>query len=378
VPNQNTWQIELRKSIRHPEELVALGAIAEDNLPQVQEIHKNFPFSVTPYYANLIRWDDPHDPLLRLVVPSLEELDRTGGLDVSGEKENTEDDGVQMMYPCTVLLLSFPACLAYCRFCFRKRLFNPEVKGEEILKNLETAIAFIQSHPRVDNVLLTGGDPLMLQTPVLRKFITALCKIDHVRIIRFGTRALVFLPSRITGDQELLDLLGEVSRYDRRIYMINHFNHPRELTKEVGQAADALTKAGVMLANQGVLLKGVNDSPVTLRLLLKGLAEWGITPYYLFQCRPVQGSHHFLIPLHETCDIFSAATRDLNGLAKRVKLIISHTSGKIEILGTGLISGQRHIYLKYHEARNTSLTGQISCYPLPDNAYWPDDLPGFS
>src|SRR5258708_23767676 len=159
-----TWQIELSNSIRRPADLVGLKVISEENLSQIEKIHAEFPFSITPYYANLIHWDDPHDPLLRLVVPSLEELDRTGGLDVSGERENTQDDGVQMMYPCTVLLLSFPACLAYCRFCFRKRLFDPDVKGEEILKSLENALAFIQNHPQVDNVLLTGGDPLMLQT----------------------------------------------------------------------------------------------------------------------------------------------------------------------------------------------------------------------
>lgn len=153
-------------------------------------------------------------------------------------------------------------------------------------------------------MLLTGGDPLMLRTPVLRQFLTALRERDCVRIIRFGTRA------------------------------------------------NALMKVGVEMANQ-------------------------ITPYYLFQCRPVQGSRHVLVPLHETWSIVSEATRDVNGRAKRVKLVISHSSGKIEVLGTGSISGQRHIYLKYHEARDSALTGRISCYPLPDDAYWPDDLRGF-
>lgn len=373
-----TWQNELRNSIRQPDDLVALNVISRESLPFIKQIHANFPFSITPYYAGLINWQDPQDPLLRIVAPSVDEMDGRGLLDVSGEKENTKEVGIQLMYPATVLFFPIPACFAYCRFCFRKRLFNPELKGEEILKNLDQVLDFIRNHPTINNVLLTGGDPLMVKTGILEKFLRSLRLIDHVKIIRFGTRGMVFLPSRISGDAKLLELLAEVSAYDRRVYMINHFNHPRELTREVGEAANLLMKAGVVLSNQTVMLKGVNDSPVVIRQLLNGLAEWGITPYYIFQGRPTQGTHHFIVPLHKTCEIVLEATRGLNGLAKRVRLIMSHYTGKVEIVGVGQVGGKRHVYLRYHQARDEAMIGKIFCYPLPDTAYWLDDLPGFT
>jgi KamA family protein len=300
----------------------------------------------------------------------------SGSLDVGGEAENTQDEGVQMKYPSTALLLPVPACFSYCRFCFRKRLFNPEVRGKEILKNLEKALGFVRLHPSIDNILLTGGDPLLAKTEYLREFLQEIRKIPTVKIIRFGTRGLVFLPSRITSDAKLLELLQETSTPEQRVYVVNHFNHPRELTKEVALAADMLVKAGVILANQTVMLRGVNDHPETLRRLLNDLAAWGITPYYVFQCKFIAGSGHFRIPLHETCRIFDEATRGLNGLAKRAKLIMAHFSGKIEILGVDTSASEKHIYLKYHQARDERQIGKIFTYPLPDQAYWLDDLPG--
>lgn len=370
------WQKELRNNIRNPEELVKLGVIRGEDLEAIRHIHRNFPFSITPHYAKLIDWQDPHDPLLKFVAPSVAELQEEGLLDVGGEAENTQDEGIQMKYPSTVLILPVPACFSYCRFCFRKRLFNPDVKGDEILKNLEAGLEFIKKHPYLNNVLLTGGDPLMIPTPTLRKFLGGLRQLDHVRIIRLGTRALPFLPSRITSDPELLSLLKEVSGYDRRVYFVNHFSHPKEFVPEVGKAVDALMAAGVVLVNQTAILKGVNDSPETLRRLLNDLADWGITPYYVFQCKFIKGSGHFRVPLYRTCEIFQEATRGANGLAKRAKLIMAHSSGKIEILGVGWIKGERVIYLKYHQARDERLMGRIMTFPLPDGAYWFDDLPG--
>jgi len=373
------WQVELKNSIRKPADLLARGMIRESELAAIEKIHEYFPFSITPYYAGLINWDNPNDPLLRIVAPSIDEQDRSGSLDVSGEAENTQntgEEGTQMKYPSTVLMLPIPVCFAYCRFCFRKRLFNPEVKGEEILKNLGDALSFIKDHPSVNNILLTGGDPLMIKTSMLRKFLREIRKVPHVKIIRFGTRVLTFLPSRITSDPELLDLLKEINEHDKRVYFVNHFNHPNELTEEVGKASDSLIKSGVILANQSVFLRGVNDSPEILRDLFNKLAAWGITPYYIFQCKFIKGSGHFRIPLIESCDLFDDATRGLNGLAKRVKFIMAHFSGKIEVLGTEMRSGERWIFLKYHQARNEALIGKVLSFPLPEQAYWFDDLPG--
>jgi lysine 2,3-aminomutase len=370
------WQTELQDSIRTPQDLVRLGIISEKDLSIIKQIHQDFPFSFTSHYGRQINWADPNDPLKKIVVPSVNEMDMSGFLDVGGEAENRLGDGVQMKYSSTALLLPVPACFSYCRFCFRKRLFDPNIKGEEILKNIDEALRFVRTHPSINNVLLTGGDPLMIKNAHLRKFLTELRKIDHVKIIRFGTRAVVFLPSRVTSDPELLDLLKETSTPERRVYVVNHFNHPKEITNESMVAADLLMKSGVILANQSVMLRGVNDSPDILRQLFNHLSEQGIAPYYMFQCKFISGSKHFRVPLHETCRIFTDATRNLNGLAKRVRLIMAHFSGKIEILGTETSGSERRIFLKYHQARDENQIGKIFSFPLPDDAYWLDDLPG--
>jgi L-lysine 2,3-aminomutase len=158
--------------------------------------------------------------------------------------------------------------------------------------------------------------------------------------------------------------------------VVNHFNHPKEITDESVAAADILMKSGVILVNQSVMLRGVNDSPDTLRQLFNNLSARGIAPYYMFQCKFISGSKHFRVPLHETCRIFTDATRNLNGLAKRVRLIMAHFSGKIEILGTETMGSERRIFLRYHQARDESQIGKIFSFPLPDDAYWLDDLPG--
>jgi len=370
------WQTELRDSVRSPKDLIRFGIITERELPIIEKIHHYFPFSFTQHYGKQIDWNNPDDPLRKIVVPSINETDASGFLDVGGEAENKQDDGVQMKYPSTALILPVPACFSYCRFCFRKRLFNPDVKGEEILKNIDEAIKFVKGHPSINNVLLTGGDPLMAKTAHLRKFLTELRKIEHVKVIRFGTRALSFLPSRITSDPELLELLEETSTPDRRVYLMNHFNHPREISSESTAAANLLLKAGVILANQSVMLRGVNDSNNILRQLFNNLSEKGIAPYYIFQCKFISGSKHFRVPLHETSKIFIEATRNLNGLAKRVRLIMAHFSGKIEILGTEQSSSGKRIFLRYHQARDESQIGKIFSFPLPDDAYWLEDLPG--
>src|SRR3989338_1322717 len=144
-------QLELRESIRKPTDLVERRVITPDQLPAIEEIHRNFPFSITPYYARLIDWNDPNDPLLRIVTPNIQELDLSGSLDVGGEADNTVEEGVQIKYPSTVLMLPVPVCLAYCRFCFRKRLFDHEVRGEEVVKNLSDALTFIKAHTNVNN-----------------------------------------------------------------------------------------------------------------------------------------------------------------------------------------------------------------------------------
>ena len=369
------WQDELKNSIRKPEQLVDRGVIHPNDLEHIKQIHHEFPFSITPHYANLIDWNNPKDPLLLSVLPSLEELDRTGSLDVSGESVSTKEVGVQSKYPSTALILPISACFSYCRYCFRKRLFNPEIKNEEIVRNFDNALKYIAEHKQLNNILITGGDPLIIKTNQLQKFLLSIRELDHIKIIRFGSRVLSFLPSRILSDPSLIELFKQVSNNDKRIYIVNHFNHPNELTNTAREAADALTKAGVILTNQSVMLKNINDDVTVLRSLFNKLAESGITPYYHFQCKFIKAANHFRTSLINTNETFLNATKGLNGLAKRVKLIMTHFTGKIEILGINEINGFKNILLKYHQARDPNMIGKIYYFPIKNDAYWLDDIP---
>ncbi|NHZ85759.1 MAG: KamA family radical SAM protein [Planctomycetia bacterium] len=369
------WQDELKNSIRKPEQLVERGAIHTGDLENIRQIHHEFPFAITPHYAKLIDWNNPKDPLLLSVLPSLAELDRAGYHDVSGEAENTKETGVQSKYPSTALILPVSACFSYCRYCFRKRLFNPEIRSEEIVKNFDLALNYIAEHKKLNNILITGGDPLIIKTNQLQKFLLSIRELDHIKIIRFGSRVLSFLPSRILSDPSLLELFKEVSKANKRIYIVNHFNHPNELTDISREAADKLIKAGVMLTNQSVMLKDINDDVQILKMLFNQLAESGITPYYHFQCKFIKAANHFRIPLVKTSNIFQNATKGLNGLAKRVKLIMTHFTGKIEILGVKEVDENKNIFLKYHQARDSNQIGQIYNFPIEDNHYWLDDIP---
>ena len=369
------WQDELKYSIRKPEQLVEMGVIHVKDLANIKEIHHEFPFSITPHYAKLINWKNPKDPLLLSVLPSLEELDRTGSLDVSGESASTKEVGVQSKYPSTALILPISACFSYCRYCFRKRLFNPEIKNEEIVRNFDNALNYIAEHKKLNNILITGGDPLIIKTKQLQNFLLNIRELDHIKIIRFGSRALSFLPSRILSDHSILELFKQVSESDKRIYVVNHFNHPNEFTDDAREAADALVKAGVILTNQSVMLRNINDDVAVLRSLFNNLAESGITPYYHFQCKFIKAANHFRTSLLETNQLFLEATKGLNGLAKRVKLIMTHFTGKIEILGIDEINGYQNMFFKYHQARNPNMIGKIYHFPIKEDAYWLDDIP---
>jgi len=260
-------------------------------------------------------------------------------------------------------------CGAYCRYCFRKRLFRNDVK--EALSDVEPGLQYIESHPEINNVLLTGGDSLILATPRIRMILERLRSIEHVKIVRFGSKLPVFNPMRITEDEQLLALFREHSTVDRRIYVMAHINHPREITPEAKKAFEALHQAGVIVVNQTPVLKGINDDPDVLAELLDRLSWAGVTPYYFFVNRPVAGNADFVLPLTEVYSIVEQAKARTSGLGKRVRLSMSHTSGKIEILA--IENGKA--YLKYHQSRDDEY-GKFMALDCPEDAAWFDDLPG--
>ncbi len=345
--------------------------LSEEEKKKIKKVTEFFPMRLTSHYMKLIDWNNPNDPLRKIAVPFEEELQEWGYLDPSNEKKYTVAPGLQHKYKDTALFLIAPTCLGFCRFCFRKRLFIKEkdVSGKDILLDLEQAFRYIEEHPEINNVLLTGGDPLVLPTEKLEEVIARLRQIPHVKIIRIGTKSLAYYPQRVLEDPDFLKMIEKYSLPDRRIYIMNDFNHPREISPETIQAVDKLIKAGAILTNQTPLLRGVNDNPSTLRELFEKLSFIGIPPYYVFINRPVKGNKAFAIPVEEALTIFEQAKIGISGLAERAKLVMSHATGKIEVVGMD----DEHIYFKYHRAADEENAGKFLVFKRNPNAYWFDD-----
>ncbi len=334
----------------------------------LENITQRHPMQVTPYYMSLIDWNDPCDPIRKMAIPSLEELDIHGSYDTSGEAENTKFSGLQHKYQETALILATNRCATYCRHCFRKRMVG--LQNTEMIARFEDAADYIRQNKQINNVLVSGGDPLVLKNEIIQKLLSILCDIPHLDFIRFGSRTPVTFPSRFEDD-ELLNILSHFSRPNRRIYVVTQFNHPKEITKRSIKAVDNLMKSGVIVNNQTILLKGINDNPATLAQLQNRLVSIGATPYYVFQCRPVKRvKRNFQVPLCRGVKIVEKAKERCNGLSKRFKYIMSHKTGKIEILG--MFCGE--IYFKYHQAKNRKNLGKIFKRKVDYRAGWLDDF----
>ncbi|WP_102344778.1 KamA family radical SAM protein [Bacillus sp. Marseille-P3661] len=336
---------------------------------KLKQITEKYVFRVNDYYLSLIDWNNPNDPIRKLVIPNEGELEEYGRWDASDEDTNYVVPGCQHKYSTTALLIVSEVCGAYCRYCFRKRLFRNDVK--EAMSDVEPGLKYIEEHPEINNVLLTGGDSLILATKKLRMIIERLRAIDHVKIIRLGSKLPVFNPMRIYEDEDLLNLIREFSTPEKRIYVMAHINHPVEITDQARKGFQALHDAGAIVVNQTPVLKGINDDPDVLAELLDKLSWAGVTPYYFFVNRPVAGNNDFVLTLKELYDIVEKAKAKTSGLGKRVRLSMSHTSGKIEILA--IDNGKA--YLKYHQSRDNEY-GKFMVLDCPDQAAWFDDLPG--
>ena len=353
------------KFINLPENLPP--GIPEKVLNEIKEVSKVYPFRTNTYYSSLIDWKDPEDPVRRLIIPSRRELKEWGKLDPSGEENFTILPGLEHKYNSTVLLLISNVCGGICRYCFRKRIFMKE--NNVILRDLEGAVHYISEHKEVTNVLLTGGDPLMLSTDKLRSCLDALLTIGHVRIIRIGSKMPAFDPFRILNDPALLSLLKKIVDRGKQIYIMTHFAHPRELTLPARKALRLLRQTGAVLANQTPIIKGVNNRAEVLAELFKELSFLGVPPYYVFQCRPASGNSDYAVPIEESYEIFEIACSRVSGLAKRARFVMSHLTGKIEVIG---MDGQK-IYMKYHRAADDADSGSFLILKRNPQAYWLDD-----
>jgi len=365
--------------LRRIHDIFGLSAEQKDELAEVAQM---FPFQATEYYLSLIDWDDPDDPIRRIVIPDPSELDISpseGAFDPCDEAANFVAPGVQHKYPHTALIVMTDVCGGLCRYCFRKRLFWEEAQEvrrdfdiamPEVAHDVEPALDYIRSHREITNVLLTGGDPLSMPTEKLTYVLEELRDMDHIGMIRIGSRMPVYNPHRILDDPELLRAIKGVSTNQRRVYLVTHFDHPREITEEAVACVAMLINSGVPVLNQHPILAGVNDDVDVLVELYRDLTRIGVATYYMFITRPVLGNHLFQVPITRAFFLLDEAKKYLSGIEKRLRLVMSHASGKITIMAVD----ERFIYMKYHRARDAAKEGQLMVFHRDDEACWLEDL----
>jgi lysine 2,3-aminomutase len=333
----------------------------------LEKIAQKYPLRISPYYLDLINWDDPEDPIRRIAIPSLREQHRSGTFDTSGEQHNTKLRGLQHKYRETALILTTNVCSVYCRHCFRKRLVG--VTENEVARDWQRIMEYIMLHTEITNVLLSGGDPLILETASLGEIFQRLMTVPHLQYLRIGSRIPVVLPERILEDQELGKIFQDFLATGKQVYLTTQYNHPRELTSTSLKAIRKIQGSGVIVNNQTVLLKGVNDSPSVMARLQTSLARHGIIPYYVFQCRPVATvKDGFQLPLRKACRIIDETRQQLDGLSKRFRFVLSHPTGKIEILGWE----DEGVYAKYLQSNRKKLHNKIFHKRLKKDAGWLD------
>jgi lysine 2,3-aminomutase len=302
------WRWQIKNLVRTPEEMCRHLSSLRDKIEIIRAINKRYPLLISPYYLSLINDDDPDDPLLRQVIPYLEELsDGDGDEDPLAEERDMPVPGLTHRYPDRVLLVLTNFCSTFCRFCTRKRLIGK--RGFGLLGRLDEVFSYLKNHVEVRDVILSGGDPLTLSLPVLGRILDGLVEIPHIEMVRIGSRVPVTLPMRLF-DRDLLDLLG---RYNF-LWVNTHFNHPREVTPEATTAVENLQRLGIPVNNQTVLLKGVNDSLSTMKSLVHALLRIRVRPYYIFHCDPVKGTSHFRTDIKKGIEIIEGLRGFTSGL----------------------------------------------------------------
>ena len=355
------------KYIHTIDELDNLVGLPGKEKREMEQVCQTFPFRANDYYLSLIDWNNAHDPLRKIVIPDPRELKGGGSLDPSHEKDYTKLPGLQHKYQPTGLLLLSDVCGGICRFCFRKRLFvNCE---RETVKDVSQGLEYIRTHPEITNVLLTGGDPLILETSYLERILKELREIPHVNIIRIGSKVPAYNPFRILSDPHLSEVLSRYTTVEKRIYLMAHFNHPNELTTQSLQALEQLHRAGVIVVNQTPVLNEVNSSPETFTTLFRKLSFSGVTPYYVFQCRPSLGNRLFQVPVEQSYHVIQQAWQACSGLAKRARFVMSHATGKIEVVGRQAGC----VFMRYHQAAEKALIGKFMVMKSNPHALWFDD-----
>lgn len=315
------------RPLRSAEDLADAGLIAPERRTELERVAARYAVALTPDLAGLIDPADPADPIARQFVPDARELARTPEerADPIGDAAKSPIKGIVHRYPDRVLLTPVHVCPVYCRFCFRRERVGP---GSEALTRVETeaALDYIRAHPEIFEVILTGGDPLVLAPAKIAALVAALGRMPHARVIRVHTRAPVAQPGVVTP------ALARALRSEKAVYVVLHCNHPREVTKALAGAVLRLVRAGVPVLSQSVLLKGVNDDAGTLEALFRRLLAARVKPYYLHHPDLAPGTAHFRADLAAGQALMRELRGRLSGLAQPVYVLdVPGGHGKVPV-----------------------------------------------
>ena len=361
----NNWRWQLSNRINTVEEFERVLPLTDSERKALSAANL-FRVDITPYFISLIDPDDPNDPVRKQVVPTDAELTPFTAMmeDSLAEDRHSPVPGLVHRYPDRVLMLVTTQCASYCRYCTRSRIVG-DPSATFSRAEFEMQIEYLKRTPQVRDVLLSGGDPLVLAPKILEEILRRLREIPHIEIVRIGSRVPVFLPMRVTN--ELTDMLQKY----HPLWMNIHVNHPNEISAELAEACDRLTRAGIPLGNQSVLLAGVNDNVHIQRELVHKLVRIRVRPYYLYQCDLVEGAGHFRTPVAKGIEIMEGLRGHTSGYAVHQYIIDAPGGGgKIPVSPNYLLSMSDHkVVLRNYE-------GYVTTYEEPTD-YLPSDSARF-
>ena len=356
IPDEkwNDWRWQLSHRLNSVDDFEKVFKLTESE-KEALSTDGLFRVDITPYFVSLINPDDPDDPIRKQVVPTAGEISPFTGMmeDSLAEDRHSPVPGLVHRYPDRVLMLVTTQCASYCRYCTRSRIVG-DPNAQFSRAEFEMQLDYLRRTPQVRDVLLSGGDPLTLAPKLLEQLLSALREIPHIEIIRIGTRVPVFMPQRVTD--ELCDVLQKY----HPLWLNIHVNHPNEISAELETACDKLTRAGIPLGNQSVLLAGINDCVHIQRKLVQDLVRIRVRPYYLYQCDLVEGAGHFRTPVAKGIEIIEGLRGHTSGYAVPTFVVDAPGGGgKIPVMPNYLISASDHkIVLRNYE-------GYITAYEEP-------------
>jgi lysine 2,3-aminomutase len=356
VPDEkwNDWRWQLSHRLNSVEEIEKVFPLTESERKALQTSGL-FRVDITPYFISLIDPNDPNDPVRKQIIPRSDEMQAFTAMmeDSLAEDRHSPVPGLVHRYPDRVLMLVTTQCASYCRYCTRSRIVGDP--GQTFSRQeFEAQIEYLKRTPQVRDVLLSGGDPLVLAPKILEEILSRLREIPHIEIVRIGSRVPVFLPMRVT--QELCDMLEKY----HPLWINIHINHPNEISQELAEACDRMARAGIPLGNQSVLLAGVNDCVHIQRELVQKMTRIRVRPYYLYQCDLVEGAGHFRTPVAKGIEIIEGLRGHTSGYAVPQFIVDAPGGGgKIPVMPNYQISASDHkIILRNYE-------GYVTTYEEP-------------